>query len=89
MNAARNIEFAKDTKQNGRITLPALFLHAAYDYICATVDTRLADPMREMCADLSEAVVYSGHWMAQEKPADVNSALAKWLAVKFPDLWRR
>jgi soluble epoxide hydrolase/lipid-phosphate phosphatase len=67
--------------------LPVLFLHALYDYIVATVDTRLAQPMRENCSDLTEATVASGHWMAQEKPREVNAALARWLAVKFPQLW--
>ena len=32
------------------------------------------------CTDLTEVVVNSGHWMAQEKPVVVNAALAKWLA---------
>ena len=32
--------------------------------------------MRGDCADLTEVVVKSGHWMAQEKPVDVNAALA-------------
>jgi hypothetical protein len=64
-----------------------LFLHAVYDYVCATVDTRFAEPMRENCRDLTEATVASGHWMAQEKPMEVNAALARWLAVKFPQLW--
>jgi hypothetical protein len=27
-------------------------------------------------------VVNSGHWMAQEQPAAVNTALAHWLATK-------
>jgi hypothetical protein len=34
-----------------------------------------------------EVVVQSGHWMAQERPTDVNAALAKWLAAKLPALW--
>jgi hypothetical protein len=25
--------------------------------------------------------------MAQEKPVEVNAALARWLATRFPDLW--
>ena len=70
-----------------RLAMPALFLHGAYDYVCATVGTRLADPMRANCADLTEGVVESGHWMAQEKPREVNAALAKWLAAKLPELW--
>ena len=44
--------------------------------------------MRRDCADLTEVVVKSGHWMAQEKPVDVNAALANWLATKLPDYWK-
>ena len=55
--------------------------------MCETIDSRLAEPMRAHCADLTEAVVPSGHWMAQEQPARVNAALARWLAEKRPDLW--
>ena len=69
--------------------MPVLFLHGEYDYTCETVDSRLADPMRRDCRNLTEVVVPSGHWMAQEKPVAVNAALAKWLAVQFPELWAR
>jgi pimeloyl-ACP methyl ester carboxylesterase len=61
--------------------MPAIFLHAAYDYICEAVDSRLAEPMRAHCSDLTEVIVPSGHWMAQEKPILVNSALTKWMAA--------
>ena len=64
-----------------------LFLHGAYDYTCETVDFRLAAPMRAACSDLTEAVVESGHWMAQEQPAAVNAAVAKWLARNVPHAW--
>ena len=47
----------------------------------------LAEPMRADCRDLTEVVVKSGHWMAQERPIEVNAALAKWLAIKVPDAW--
>ena len=89
MNAEANAAFAARAKANWRLTMPVLFLHAAYDYVCETVDSRLADPMRAHCANLTETTVQSGHWMAQEKPADVNAALAKWLAAQFPALWPR
>ena len=88
MNAARNEAYSHAAKNAGRIALPVLFLHAAYDYVCATTGTRLADPMRAHCADLTEGTVLSGHWMAQEKPVAVNAALTKWMAAKFPELWR-
>jgi hypothetical protein len=31
---------------------------------------------------ITEVVVKSGQWMAQEKPVDVNVALSRWLATK-------
>jgi pimeloyl-ACP methyl ester carboxylesterase len=89
MNPARNIAYARGAKNGGKLDMPVLFLHAAYDYICATVDTRLPEPMREDCRKLTEVTVASGHWMAQEKPAAVNAALARWLAQQFPELWVR
>lgn len=87
MNAAANTAYAARAGAEGRLTLPTLFLHAAYDYVCETLDSRLAEPMREMCANLTEAVVPSGHWMAQEQPVLVNAHLARWLAAQFPELW--
>ena len=64
--------------------MPVLFLHAEYDYVCETLDSGLAGPMRAMCADLTEARVPSGHWMAQEKPLQVNAALVRWLVSRVP-----
>jgi pimeloyl-ACP methyl ester carboxylesterase len=87
MNAERNLAYAAEAKDNGRLSLPVLFLHARYDWVCETVTSRLAEPMRRDCADLAEGIVASGHWMAQERPAEVNAALAQWLAAKLPRLW--
>jgi pimeloyl-ACP methyl ester carboxylesterase len=88
MNHTRNLEFASKAVNGGKLKMPVLFLHALYDYVCETVDSRLAEPMRADCENLSEAIVKSGHWMAQEKPASVNAAIARWMANQFPELWR-
>jgi pimeloyl-ACP methyl ester carboxylesterase len=87
MNHTRNLAFAARASNDGKLTLPVLFLHGEYDYTCQTVTSRLAEPMRQDCANLTEVVVRSGHWMAQEKPAAVNAALAKWLATRVADAW--
>jgi len=87
MNGDANIAFAERARSNWRLTMPVLFLHAAYDYVCETIESRLAEPMVASCANLTEVTVPSGHWMAQEKPLQVNAALAKWLAAQFPSLW--
>lgn len=86
MNDKPNIAFAGKVKNDGVIEKPVLFLHGAYDYVCYTLTTRLPEPMRQSCPRLTEAVVASGHWMAQEKPVAVNASIAKWLA-QFPESW--
>lgn len=87
MNHDRNVGYAARAAHGGRLDMPVLFLHAAYDTTCETMTSRLAEPMRHDCSDLTEAVVQSGHWMAQEQPVAVNAALARWLATKLPALW--
>src|SRR5262249_32690779 len=86
MNHARNLALASTALNGGTLELPVLSLHGEYDYTCETVTSRLAEPMRQHCRNLTEVTVRSGHWMAQEKPVAVNAALAKWLASKFPQL---
>jgi len=87
MNHERNLQYATKAANGGKLSLPVLFLHGEYDYTCETVTSRLADPMRGDCRNLTEVIVPSGHWMAQEKPRAVNAALARWLAVKLPEIW--
>jgi pimeloyl-ACP methyl ester carboxylesterase len=86
-NPEANMAFAAKAQATWRLEMPALFLHAAYDYICETLDSDLAKPMREHCARLTEVVIESGHWMDQEKPLAVNAAIARWLATELPALW--
>ena len=87
VNPEANMAFAQMAKANWRLEMPVLFLHGAYDYTCETIDSQLAQPMRDHCANLTEAVVPSGHWMAQEQPIRVNAELARWLALQTPQLW--
>ncbi|MBM3644327.1 MAG: alpha/beta hydrolase [Alphaproteobacteria bacterium] len=89
MNHTANAAFAKEAKNGGKLAMPVLFLHGAYDATLETLKSRLAEPMRTACADLTEAVVKSGHWMAQEQPVAVNAHLVRWLAAKLPALWER
>jgi pimeloyl-ACP methyl ester carboxylesterase len=87
MNHKANGAYARRARNGGKLSMPVLFLHGAYDTTCETVSSKLAEPMRRDCSDLTEVVVKSGHWMAQEQPAAVNAALAKWLATKLPEYW--
>ncbi len=86
MNHEANEVYADKFVNDGCLEMPVLFLAAQYDYVCESITSRLAEPMRETCKTLDEVVVNSGHWMAQERPADVNFALIRWLANRFPHL---
>ena len=81
MNDARNAAYGK-TARSDRLAMPVLFFHAAHDDVCETLVSALAQPMRQHCDHLTEITVLSGHWMAQERPAEVNAGLAKWLTTE-------
>ncbi|MGC2461403.1 MAG: alpha/beta hydrolase [Steroidobacteraceae bacterium] len=87
MSAASNIEYAKQARDGGTLSLPALFLHGTYDFVCeTTANSRFADPMRKPCSNLTEVYIKSGHSMAQEQPVAVDRALARFIAEKRPRL---
>ena len=87
MNHDANAAYAERAALRGHLDMPALFIAATYDYTCECVASRLAEPMRRYCDDLRLMQIRSGHWMAQEKPFEVNGALAEWLAQRAPDYW--
>lgn len=86
MNGERNADYARRSGNGRRLTMPVLFLHARFDSTCLTLGSSLAQPMREHCQDLTEVVVDSGHWMAQEQPVAVNRALAAFIGARLPRL---
>ena len=84
-NDQRNIAHAQSAKTQ-KLEMPVLFVHAANDGICETLNSPLAAPMREHCRHLTEATIESGHWVAQEKPEDLNRILSNWITSQLPAL---
>ena len=87
MNHVANAVYASTARNEGYLDMPVLFIAAQYDYVCECTHSKLAEPMRIYCRKLTEETIRSGHWMAQEKPVDVNGILAKWLATAVPEVW--
>ena len=87
MNHTRNAEYARLAVNDAVLEMPALFLHARYDTVCETLVSDFARPMRGKCRNLQEAIVDTGHWMAQEKPREVNAHLLRWLATHVAAAW--
>ena len=83
MNHAANAEYAGRSVNGGRIDMPSLFVSADYDYWCDTIrNPKFGEGMRKLCTNLSAVTIPAGHWITQEQPTKVNSALAHWLAVE-------
>lgn len=62
-------------------------VHATYDTVCATDNPKLMARMRQQCKNLKEARVDASHWVAEEKPEEVNAVLAKWLMEEVKGIW--
>lgn len=86
MNHEANAAYHQEVVNDGVIEMPALFLAASYDFTCEGITSRLPEAMRKLCLDLTEGIIDSGHWMAQEKPHEVNREIVKWLVNRLPHL---
>ena len=82
LNDDANLAYANEAPNFGRLSLPVLFLHAAWDKVCDSANTALADPMRADCADLSEVTIEGGHELQLDCPDQVNAAIEAWLDAK-------
>ena len=89
MNHKTNEAYGRKAANDGNLDMPVLFIAALYDYVCESVHSRLGEPMRQYCRNLNEEIIKAGHWVAQEKPLEVNAALVKWLATSVPNVWPR
>jgi pimeloyl-ACP methyl ester carboxylesterase len=88
-NHETNAAYGRKAANDGYLDMPALFVAARYDYVCESVHSRLGEPMRKYCRNLSEEVIRAGHWVAQEKPREVNAAFVNWMVTKVPNVWPR
>lgn len=87
MNHPANTLYGNKSVNGGKLDMPVLFIGAMYDSVCETINSRAREPMIEACSDLTLDVIKSGHWMAQEKPFEVNATLTKWLTSSVSDYW--
>jgi soluble epoxide hydrolase/lipid-phosphate phosphatase len=72
LHHARNAEYnGKDVKLNQ----PALFIHGTWDLVCDTKTSRLIEPMKNACGNLTEATIDAGHFVHYEKPEEVQAAI--------------
>ncbi|KAF2103290.1 alpha/beta-hydrolase [Rhizodiscina lignyota] len=88
MNHDVNKKYDDKKKNDGVLDMPMLYIDAIYDGVCSpTTSPKLAGPMRKKVKNLTETRIESMHWVHMDKPAEVNAALAKWLATSLPKYW--
>ncbi|KAF6816628.1 epoxide hydrolase [Colletotrichum sojae] len=91
-NHEANKAYTSKAPNGGRLSYPVLFIDAQWDAVCDNSRSRLADPMRERCDDLTEVSIKAGHWVALEAPEETNAAIVRWIATKlptyFPGYWK-
>jgi soluble epoxide hydrolase/lipid-phosphate phosphatase len=86
LNSAANTAYTAESEKGGKLNMPVLFVDAKYDSVCPTTGggSKLAGPMREYCTDLTEVSIEASHWVALEKPEEVNLVIADFLEAKLP-----
>ena len=83
MNSRANAEYTSRAVNNGVLDMPVLYLFASNDHWCECVkNTKFAKNMLELCPQFTSVEISAGHWLNQEKPTEVNSALTHWLATE-------
>ncbi len=85
LNDTANIAYAHAAPDAGRLHQPMLFINGDFDGICDITRSRLGDPMRQACKDLSVTSLPSGHWLPLERKAESILAIRSWLKMKGLD----
>ncbi len=83
-NMAENWEYQRRFLVDGalpKVNKPCLMITADLDRACPPT---LANGMEHLCSPYTRVELKGcGHWSQQEKPAEVNKALLKWLSQHF------
>ncbi|KAJ8119385.1 hypothetical protein ONZ43_g3653 [Nemania bipapillata] len=88
LNHKANAAYNSKAPNGGRLgkDKPVLFIHARFDFVSPTF-TRLSEPMREACDNLTEVTIQAGHFLTFERPEDVNAAMARFLVEQGKECW--
>lgn len=83
LNHDVNAAYTQSAKNGGVLECPVLYIDAKHDAVCSPSTTpKFKQAQEEYTRDLTYKQIESGHWVALEKPKEVNDALEKWLGSK-------
>jgi pimeloyl-ACP methyl ester carboxylesterase len=81
LNDIANIAYARTAPDHGRLRQPVLYINGNWDAICDINCSRLGEPMRLACEDLSVTNLPAGHWLPLECKTEVIEAIRSWLTA--------
>jgi pimeloyl-ACP methyl ester carboxylesterase len=82
LNDAANAAYAHAAPEDGRLHQPVLFINGDFDGLCDITRSRLGEPMRGACTDLSVTNLKAGHWLPLERKSEFVQSIKSWVATK-------
>jgi pimeloyl-ACP methyl ester carboxylesterase len=82
LNDDANTGYARVTPHGGHLRQPVLFVNADWDPICDINRSRLGEPMRDACKDLSVMNLPAGHWLPLERKSELVQSIRSWVSTK-------
>jgi pimeloyl-ACP methyl ester carboxylesterase len=82
LNDTDNVAYAHAAPEGGRLRQPVLFVNGDFDGLCDIGSSRIGEPMRRACLDLSVIRQPAGHWIPLERKAELAEAIRSWMKAK-------
>lgn len=82
LNDDANIAYMRRAPNDGRLTLPVLFINGLWDQMNSIIGNLSGDPMKAASADLTITSLEGAHWLPLECKAELVMAIRTWLDSK-------
>lgn len=81
LNDDANIAYAKAAVNNGKLSQPVLFVNAEYEPFSNINLSKVGDPMRNACSNLTVIDQPSGHWLPLERKPELTETIRSWVKL--------
>lgn len=81
LNDDANIAYAKTAPNHGRLSLPVLFVNDEYEPFSNINLSKIGNPMRAACSNLTVIDQPSGHWVPLERKYEIKETIRSWVKL--------
>lgn len=79
LNNDANMAYAKTALNDGKLSLPVLYINDLYEPFSNINQSKIGDPMRKACSNLTVINQQSGHWVTLERKSELTKDIRDWL----------